>query len=109
MPKDKTLLEAEESLVGRIEELSFIINGLEHYGPYLKLIETFKDTRDKIDASWHLVMDLNKLNELRISKMAANSIISYVEDLKYDLERVQSELVTLRNPEQLIHKDYDPN
>ena len=109
MSQNKTLAEVEESFVKRIEELSYLVNGLDNYDPYLKAIDRFKQTRDDIDRNWHLVMDKNKLDEIRLSKMAANSIINFVNDLKYELEMLQKELIMLRNPDLVVNKDYDPN
>lgn len=104
---DKTAQQLEEELIKRIETKSFIVNGLENHEPYLRAIESFRSTRDSIDQTWHLVMDFNKLQELRMTKMAANSIINFVSDMKFDLDKLQSELVKLRNPGDMVDKDYD--
>ena len=109
MVTERNLQELEEALIHRIEELSFIVTGLESHEPYKKAIDRFVSTRNAIDNNWHLVMDFNKLTELRISKMAANSIINFVDDLKSDLDRCQAELISLRNPDTMVNKDYDPN
>lgn len=104
---EKTLVDYEEELVRRIEDLSYIITGLENYGPYNKAIDMFKQTRSAIDETWHLVTDPVKFSELRMTKFAANSIIDYVQNLKSDLDKLQVELVKLRAPEEFVNKDYD--
>lgn len=106
---DKTVQQVEEDYVNRIEELSYMINGLENYQPFEKVLDRFRRTRKNIDDNWHLILDPAKLHEVRVSKLAANSILSFVDDLKGELEKIQKELIILRNPDFVVNKDYDPN
>ena len=101
--------ELEEELIRRIDEGGYIVNGLEKHEPYLKLIEIFKQTRQQIDDTWHLVSDPAKLSELRVTKFAANTLIDFIPNLKGDVDRFQQELVKLQNPDEFVNKDYDAN
>ena len=103
----KTIEQYEEELINRIKDASFIINGLDNYGPYNKIVDMFKENRQYIDDHWHLVNDPAKINELRISKMACNTLINFVSNLKMDREKFQIELGKLTNPDDIINKDYD--
>jgi len=104
---EKTIAEYENDLVRRIDELSYIINGLENYGPYSRVVEMFKVTRTSIDDNWHLIADPVKISELRMTKYAVNTLIDYIPSLKQDLEKLQVELVKLQNPDDVINKDVD--
>jgi len=101
--------ELEEELIVRIERMRFIISGLEGYKPFEEVLEMFRETRKNIDENWHLLNDITKLNELRMTKMAVNTLIEYIPNLKNDLNRYQEELIKLQNPDEIINKDYDPN
>lgn len=106
---DKTVQQVEEDYVNRIEELSYMINGLENYQPFEKALDRFRRTVKNIDDNWHFVFDPAKLHEIRVSKFASSSILSFVDDLKGELEKIQKELIILRNPDLVVNKDYDPN
>lgn len=95
----------QDFLISQIDELSVIVNGLDNYAPFNKLIEKWKKTNEAIDSSWHLFTDLNKLNEARITKFAAMELINCIESLKSDLNKAQTELVKLQNPDEFINKD----
>lgn len=107
MASDKNLEEIEAYLSAQTDELNFLVQGLENYEPFLKLIEKFKRTSDSLDASWHLFTDPVKFNEARITKFAAMELIHIVDNLKSDLEKAHIELAKLKNPKELMNKDVD--
>ena len=109
LQQERTIQQIETELIKEIETLSFIVNGLENYEPFRRLLNIFNETIIACDNNWHLIADLNKLNELRISKLAANSLVNTVSNLKDRLEKFQNELITLRNPDDIVNKDYDAN
>ena len=105
---EKTAQEYEEEIVKQIESLQYIISGLKDYGPYLKVVEMFEKTRKSIDDNWHLVSDPVKLSELRMTKYAVNTLIDYIPNIQMDLEKLHVELAKVQNPDDIVHKDYDP-
>lgn len=104
---NREVAELENELIRRIEQASYIIDGLRDNGPYKAMVGVFKETRDAIDATWHLVGDPTKLAELRMTKMAAETLINYIPNMEADRRRLQEELVKMQNPDEIIHKDYD--
>ncbi len=104
---ERSLQEHKNEVVKRIEELSYIVNGLENHDPFIRLLKLWEGTKKSIDDTWHLVGDFNKLAELRITKMAAVDLIRIVPNMKHDLEMLQKQLIELDNPDQNIKKDYD--
>lgn len=105
--QDREIVEVEQELISRIGDLSVIVDGLEHHAPFLKLIETFQRTVKSIDSVWHMTIDPQKLNELRITKFAADEIINYISIAKQERQKLQMELAKLENPDLIINKDYD--
>lgn len=105
--QDKTINEIENELIKIIEKSGMVVHGLENNQAYIQLISDFKDTANKIDDAWHLVSDLNKLNEMRITKLAAVSIVNALDNYKMDLNKATEQLAKLRNPDKIMDKDYD--
>lgn len=101
--------ELEDDLIERIARLTFIIGGLDGHEPFEEVIRMFSQTRKTIDDNWHLVSDPAKLSELRMTKMAVNTLIDFIPNLKVDKQRLQDELMKIQNPDDIINKDYDPN
>ena len=104
---EKTQEQYEEELLKRIEDATYIITGLENYAPYNKVIDMFKENRSFIDDNWHLVHDPMKLAELRMAKMAYNTLIEYIPNLKNDREKFKVEFAKLNNQDDVILKDVD--
>lgn len=104
----QNLEEIEKYLVETIQELSYLVNGLENHGPFLKLVERWQKTNESLDASWHLFGDPVKFNEARVTKFAAMELIDCVAHLKAELGRAELEMAKLRNPTDIVNKDYDP-
>lgn len=104
---NKTHLELEKELTDRINQLSPIVNGLENHEPFRQLLKLWSDTERIADSSWHLLQDPAKLNELRITKFSALALVNAVPNMKHELEKLQEELIKLRNPDLMILKDVD--
>lgn len=107
MVQDNSMAAYEAEILKKIERSQVIFEGLQGYTPFLMMLDDFKDTIKSIDDGWHLFTDINKLNELRITKFAAVSIINVLDNYKHDLVRAQEELVKLQNPDKIVNKDYD--
>lgn len=88
--------EMESYLIDRIEKCTTILEGLENNSAFMMLIEDFKKQANDIDGAWHLQTDLNRLNEMRITKFATNALISALDNYKYDLNRSTEQLAKLR-------------
>lgn len=107
MAKDIDREQHERFLLNKIEDLRSIVTGLENHAPFLKLIEMWKETRDRIDDNWHFITDPVKMNEARITKFAANDLINIIDIMKSDLSRAEIELYKLQHPDEHIQKDYE--
>lgn len=99
----------EEMLVKRIEELSYIVSGLENNDAFNRLIKVWEETKKVIDDNWHLQTDQVKLMELRITKLSALNLINMIPNMKNELSKYQKEFEELKNPDSIIKKDYDEN
>lgn len=104
---ERNLTEIGELLNQQIQELNFIVEGLENYEPFQKLVAKFKRTNDSLDQSWHLFTDPVKFNEARITKFAAMELIDSIDNLRADLQRARIELAKLQNSDEFINKDVD--
>ena len=102
-------VELENYLIDRIEKCTTILDGLENNSAFKILLDDFKKSAADIDNVWHLETDLNRLNEMRITKFATNALIMSIENYKHDLEKATEQLAKLRNKDVLIDKDYDEN
>lgn len=103
----KTEQDFENFLVAQVDELNFIIDGLENNPSFNMLVDKWKKTNESLDNSWHLLNDPIKFNEARITKFAAMELINCISTLKNDLARAETELFKLRNPGEFINKDVD--
>lgn len=104
---EASIHEFEDTLIRRIDEMTFIIEGLENHEPYKKVIESWKRTVTALDAHWHLEGNPQKLHEMRVTKMASMELINYIEFLKQDREKLYMELAKIQNPDDIVNKDYD--
>lgn len=93
----RTLDQVEADLIREIEKCRSIVDGLENNESYKRLVADFKEAADQIDSVWHLTADLNKLNEMRITKMAANTLVTALDGYKYSLERAKEQLESLKD------------
>lgn len=103
----RTQQQVEDEYIQRIERCNFIINGLENHEPFRAIMADFLQTIKNIDGAWHLMSDINRLNELRVTKLAAVSIVNCLDNYKFDLEKSTKELAELQNPDKVIQRDVD--
>lgn len=96
---DKTAEIVEEELIKEIEKSRSILDGLSNNESYRMLVDDFKKAAEEIDSVWHLHSDINKLNELRITKFAANTLINALDSYKHTLDKAIQRLEVLRNAE----------
>lgn len=112
--EDKTLVETHNSVEKIVNELtattsrcSLIINGLENNESFNMLLDDFKKQREIIDNNWHLIDDPLKLNQLRITKFAALSLINSLDNYKHDLHKAQQTLAEIQAPDKVQGSYYD--
>jgi hypothetical protein len=103
----RTYKEIEENLIKRMERSRYVLEGLKNNGPFKAVLKDFEDTVKRIDSAWHLTSDINKLTELRITKLAATSVLTCLDNYEYDLKKSTEELANLQNPDKIIDKDVD--
>lgn len=105
MPQNEEIKEKiEKELMQKVESLRFIVTGLEHHEPFIKLVEMWRETEQKLDANWHHIYDPLKLIEARATKYATAELTGIVELLRSDLVAAEFELETLRNPDKFQSK-----
>lgn len=99
MTMQRTVDSIREELISEIEKSRRILDGLENNEAYKELVSDFKRASDEIDAVWHLQPDLQKLQEMRITKFAADSLIKALDTYKMALERATQQLARLNEEE----------
>lgn len=93
----RTLDQIENDLIKEIEKCRIIIDGLENNDGYKTLVADFKQASDEIDSVWHLQQDLSKLQEMRITKFAAQTLVQALDSYKFSLKRAQEQLEQLKD------------
>lgn len=92
----------------KILRATVVIEEFETSKAWAIIREDFSKAKQLIDNNWHLVKEGDeKLRELRVTKMAINSILDTVENYKHDRELAKDELYKLENPGTVVEKDYD--
>lgn len=94
-----------EELVRRISRCNKVLHGLENYEPFRIVLDDFKQQLEYADANWHVTFDEKKLDELRVTKMAASSMVNCLDAYKRDLEVCVQKLAAFEHPE-LIQDSY---
>lgn len=93
----RTLDQVENDLIREIEKCRNIVDGLENNPSYQLLVADFKEAADQIDSVWHLTFDQGKLNEMRITKFAANTLVEALNSYKFSLQRAKEQLESLKD------------
>jgi hypothetical protein len=96
---NKTAAQVEQELIEQIEKCRFIYEGLKDNGAYIALVDDFKKAIEDIDSVWHLEKDINRLSELRITKLAGITLVNALEEYKSVMQKSKERLETLRNEE----------
>jgi len=96
-----------EDLSSRISRCSLVVNELQNNDAFRCVMEDFQKHKEMIDSNWQFVTDKEKLEEMRITKLAVLSLLNIIETYKADKTRAEAELLKMDNPDDLINKDYD--
>lgn len=98
-----------DEILSRIERCNVVIQHLKHNPGWEVVIDDFEKTIQRCDETWHLIPrdQANKLEEFRIMKLAATSIISAFANYEHDLQTAEKELYIIDNPSKVVAKDYD--
>lgn len=106
---DRKIEDIERELISKIEKFSNIINGLESNSAFKALIEDFRKNIEIIDSSWHLIplTDGLKLMELRVTKLAAVTLVNVLDGYKNDLNNATKMLTEIKHPDKIQGSYYD--
>ena len=99
--------EKEAKLIERIGRCQIVLKEISEGKAWRFLLEDFSKTKQTIDDNWHLVSDPIKLAELRVTKLAIQTIMNTLLTYQHDLDMAQRELLTLQNPKENVSKDWD--
>lgn len=107
--RERAIEEIKEDLVRKIEDCRFVIDNLKDNAAFKKVLSDFEQNKKTIDDHWHFVTDPGKLLELRVTKLATNSILNVLDAYQSDLDKAKADLDAIDNQDTKILKDYDPN
>jgi len=96
----------EDQVIGRIKECQFVVEKLETDQLWLTVLKDANNWVVNIDNGWQDQYDIDKLNQMRVVKLAANQIKNMKEGYIQEWKLAQEELDRRRNPEN-VEKDYD--
>lgn len=93
----------------QLSDIQFIVEGLENYEPYNRMVESFELLAKRADDSWVYIDsgDTNKLSDLRACKLASIHIVNYIDDLKNQMKDINGQIEALENPDKVQTGYYD--
>lgn len=104
---DIPLDDPESDLIKRISDCSRVVDELES-SPVWKIVQDdLEYQRQQIDDRWQEIVDPQKIQEVRVLKMATMHILNLKHKYKEELDALETELDKLRNTDKEIIKDYD--
>lgn len=93
----------EEALIAQISKAQTVVEQLESLEAWKYVVEDFQNQVDMIDKNWHFISPeeksangVNKLSELRLTKMASLSLVNLLDSYKYQAEQATAQLEALR-------------
>lgn len=99
----------KDNLREKIRRASTVIEELQTSQGFKILLEDHMATKKMLDDNWQLQTDLEKLKEMRITKLAIMSVVNTLQAYMYDKAQAEKELYVLDNPDSTTHRDYDAN
>lgn len=96
-----------DELVRRIGRIRTIIEGLENHEPFKMMVSDFQNTLISVDSSWHTVLDAKRLEELRVNKLAAVSILNCLDHYKHDMNILVRQLAEMDYPDKIQNSYVD--
>lgn len=100
-------MQEENELVERISECNAVIRDIDGSPAWKVIIKDMQREKERIDNNWQGVYEREKLQLIRVLKMATTHILTLKEKYKTDLEAAQDRLDIIHNPKLTIDKDYD--
>lgn len=97
---NKTLNQIESELIQEITKCRTIVDGLKNNDAYKLLVGDFIQAANEIDNVWHLQQDLNRLSEMRITKLAAQTLIQVLDGYESSLNRAKEQLERLSDKDE---------
>ena len=103
MPQEKSSnIEQLQQVVNRSK---VIIDGLEHNQSWEFVLEDLSKQQKHLDDTWQFVKDEKQWFEYRITKLATMKLLNLVDDYKADMQRAETEIFTINNPDIITQKD----
>lgn len=96
---ERDIEKLERDLVERIEVCRSIYDGLINNQHYQALVKDFSDAAYDIDRVWHLERNPERLQEFRITKMAAMSLVGALDSYKLEIEKAKEQLRKIKDAE----------
>lgn len=106
---EKNIDKIIEELQAKISRCQAIINGLENNESFNMLIQDLKKNIEIIDGNWHLVpvVEHGKLLELRVTKLAAVTLINIIDGYRNDVAAATKALAEIQHPDKIQGSYYD--
>jgi len=96
----------EDQVVSRIKECQFVVEKLEKDTLWQTVLKDANNWIVNIDGNWQDQYEIDKLNQMRVVKLAANQIRNMKQGYVQEWKMAQEELDRRRDPE-AVEKDYD--
>lgn len=98
----------KDFLLRKISRNSQIVSELKDSASWRMIREDFLDTKRRIDDTWAFVpvTEPEKLQELRVTRLAVDSIINLLGNYEHDLKTAQEQLAKADDPEALASINY---
>jgi len=99
--------EIRQELQDKVSRCNMILRELENNQGFRAMLEDFNKTRMNIDNNWQFIFEPDKLQEMRVTKMAVMSILNMLESYEHDKNTAAAKLVELDNEDKIISGDFD--
>lgn len=78
---------------------------MEHNQSWEFVLEDLSKQQKHLDDTWQFVKDEKQWFEYRITKLATMKLLNLVDDYKADMQRAETEIFTINNPDIITQKD----
>ena len=98
-----------DEILKRIHDCETVLKDLENSMMWKILSSDMNIQRELLDSKWHLIRssDKDKIDEMRVHKLAISHVLALPEIYKTHLENAQKALNEIDNIDSEIPKDYD--
>lgn len=99
-------MDVKESLLRKVSRNSAVVGHLKGSEAWQFVIEDMTEAKQRIDDAWAFVTDKDKLQELRVSKLALIQVIHLLENYEHDLNMATKQLSEVDDPEVFAKANY---